>query len=179
MAKKILLGLLTFMFMSPLLVFSADSPAIEQFASDPCVWGPNLDVDACNRKGGPSGASASQASQVPAWNAQDVITGKQPGGTAGNTQGFTSNTKLQNPIKYNDFGEFAKAVTKTAVEILLPFLVLAFIWSGFLFVRAQGNVEDLKQAKNVLWYSIIGAFILLGSWGFAQIIGKTVATVTQ
>lgn len=90
----------------------------------------------------------------------------------------TGPATLTNPIKYSTFPEFVSAVTKAAVDILLPFVVLAFIWSGFLFVKAQGNETELKDAKKAIWYSIIGAFILFGAWGFAQIIGTTVATIT-
>lgn len=93
--------------------------------------------------------------------------------------GLSASTKLQNPIKYNTFSDFAAAVTKTAVQVLMPFIVLAFIYSGFLFVSAQGNTDKLEKAKTAITYSMIGAFILLGAWGFAQIIGQTVSTLTQ
>lgn len=99
--------------------------------------------------------------------------------------GSTANTstcepgKICNPIKYSTFSEFAAAVIKTAVQVLMPFIVLAFIYSGFLFVSAQGNDTKLIEAKNVLWYSMVGAFILLGSWGFASIIGETISTIVN
>lgn len=88
-------------------------------------------------------------------------------------------TQLQNPIKYDSFSSFVAAVTKTAVQILMPFIVLGFIYSGFLFVKAQGNETGLTEAKTAITYSMIGAFILLGAWGFAQIISQTISTLTQ
>lgn len=120
-----------------------------------------------------TGAQAQDNIQVaPAGAASDNI---QVGAPAS----LSVNTKIQNPIKYETFSEFVAAVTKTAVQVLMPFIVLAFIYSGFLFVKAQGNDTELTNAKNVLWYSVLGAFILLGAWGFAQIIGQTVSTITQ
>ena len=86
---------------------------------------------------------------------------------------------LQNPIKYNNFSDFVAAVTQTAVKVLLPFVVLAFIYSGFLFVKAQGNEKELEAAKKAIIWSVVGAFILFGAWGFAQIIKTTISTVTQ
>lgn len=86
---------------------------------------------------------------------------------------------LQNPIKYNNFSDFVAAVTQTAVKVLLPFVVLAFIYSGFLFVKAQGNEKELEDAKKAIIWSVVGAFILFGAWGFAQIIKTTISTVTQ
>lgn len=93
----------------------------------------------------------------------------------------TVSVKLENPLKdkYDTFSLFVAAVIHAAVDILLPFVVLAFIWSGFLFVRAQGKDTELTEAKKAIWWSIIGAFILFGAWGFAQIIGTTVSTITK
>lgn len=86
---------------------------------------------------------------------------------------------LQNPIKYNNFSDFVAAITQTAVQVLMPFVVLAFIYSGFLFVKAQGNEKELQVAKEYIKWSIVGAFILLGAWGFAQIIKTTISTITS
>lgn len=99
-------------------------------------------------------------------------------GSSGSTA-FSADTQIENPLKYDTFSEFAAAVIETAVKVLMPFIVLAFIYSGFLFVKAQGNEKELAEAKTAIWYSVIGAFILLGSWGFAQIIGETVSTIVN
>lgn len=92
--------------------------------------------------------------------------------------GLSASGQIVNPIKYNDFSCFVAAVLKTAVDILMPFVVLAFIWSGFLFVRAQGNEKELEEAKAAIKWSIVGAFILMGAWGFAQIISETITSIT-
>lgn len=89
--------------------------------------------------------------------------------------------KLQNPLKdeLNTFPKFVAVITKTAVQILFPFIVLGFIYSGFLFVKAQGNPAGLEEAKTAITYSMLGAFILMGAFAFAQIIGKTISTITK
>ena len=88
---------------------------------------------------------------------------------------------INNPLKsdYDTFPKFVAMVTETAVKILIPFVVLAFVYAGFLFIKAQGNPETLKEAKSALWWSVIGAFILLGASAFASIIGDTVSTITS
>lgn len=101
------------------------------------------------------------------------------GGTGGGLQVSGEEAKLKNPIKYNTFSDFVAEVLEKAVQILMPFVVLAFIWSGFLFVRAQGAPAELDKAKEAIKWSVIGAFILMGAWGFAQIIGTTVSSLTQ
>lgn len=141
-----------------------------------CVYGDtDYDVVSCANSGGTIG--------TPNPPSLDNIQVRQSGASSDNirvgSSGLSASPKLQNPIKYNTFSAFAAAVTKTAVQVLMPFIVLAFIYSGFLFVKAQGNVEDLKKAKTAIIYSMLGAFILLGAWGFAQIIGQTVSTLTQ
>lgn len=115
------------------------------------------------------------------WTADSGLTGVSGGNTGltGVSNAVQVSTQLQNPIKFDSFSQLAAQVTKTAVEILLPFVVLAFIWSGFLFVRAQGNETELKEAKSAIKWSIIGAFILMGAWGFATMISQTVQTLTN
>jgi len=51
---------------------------------------------------------------------------------------------------------------------------LAIIYTGFLFVEAQGSPEKITKAKKALTYTIIGAAILLGAFVIADAIGKTV-----
>lgn len=99
-----------------------------------------------------------------------------PAGSTGSS--FNVTQKLENPIKVNTFSELVEKVISAAVQVLMPFVVLYFIYAGFLFVKAQGKPEEIEEAKKAMTYSIIGAFILLGAWGFAQIIGSTVSNIT-
>lgn len=81
--------------------------------------------------------------------------------------------------EYNTFSKFTAAVIRTAVDVMLPFVVLGFIYSGFLFVKAQGKPKEIEGAQKAITWSIIGTFILFGAWGFAQIISTTVSTLTE
>ena len=65
-------------------------------------------------------------------------------------------------------------VLTKALQVGIPIVALAIIYSGFLFVAARGNSEKLTKAKDTLLYTLIGAAILLGSWGIAMIISSTV-----
>lgn len=120
--------------------------------------------------------SQSSAQVAPAGGGATGSGGTSGGSTA---KGTSISAQLQNPIKYDTFSDFVAAVLKVAVQILMPFVVLAFIWSGFLFVKAQGNDTELTTAKEAIKWSIVGAFILMGAWGFAQIISTTISTLTQ
>ncbi|MFA5783202.1 MAG: TrbC/VirB2 family protein, partial [Bacteroidales bacterium] len=69
---------------------------------------------------------------------------------------------------------FVEKILKGVIKIGMPIIVLAIIYSGFLFVSAQGNSEKLSEAKRALLYTLIGAAILLGSWAIALLIRDTV-----
>jgi hypothetical protein len=63
-------------------------------------------------------------------------------------------------------------------DIVLPIgavvVVIFIIYSGFLFVTAQGNETKLEKAKTTFLWTVIGAAVLLGSWAIAQVIKTTI-----
>jgi hypothetical protein len=84
--------------------------------------------------------------------------------------------KIDNPFKYgNSLFELLRAIIN---NILMPIggvlAVLAFIYSGFLYVTAQGNMEKIKTAHKALLYTAIGTAVLLGSWVIANAICNTI-----
>lgn len=38
------------------------------------------------------------------------------------------------------------------------------IRSGYLFLTARGNGEQIAEAKNILWYSVVGTAIIAGAY---------------
>jgi len=59
-----------------------------------------------------------------------------------------------------------KLVTKIlelVVQIGLPIIVLAIIYAGFLYVKARGNETEVTEAHRTIYYTIIGAAIVLGA----------------
>ncbi|MDP2788919.1 MAG: pilin [bacterium] len=94
------------------------------------------------------------------------VTGDAPIDTAG---------MIKNPIpNINSLDGLIKKLLEGIIKIGIPVVALAIIYSGFLFVFAQGNSEKLDKAKSALLYSVIGAAVLLGSWAIAQLISETV-----
>ena len=70
--------------------------------------------------------------------------------------------------------EFLKEILKAVIKIGIPLIVLAIIYSGFLFVTAMGNPEKLTKAKDALLWSLVGAAVLLGAWAIAELIVTTI-----
>ena len=86
-------------------------------------------------------------------------------------------TQLQNPLNasFSNIPSFIAGALKVVVMVALPLLALAFVYSGYLFVMAQGNSTDLENAKRNFMYTVIGAILILGAWVIATLIGGTVS----
>jgi hypothetical protein len=85
--------------------------------------------------------------------------------------------RLENPLKCADCDNLSGlllAVAEEAGKIGFYIVVFFIIWSGFLFVSAQGNKTKLETAKKTFLYTIIGAAILLGAVVLANVIKGTV-----
>jgi len=52
-----------------------------------------------------------------------------------------------------------KVVSFLVKFIAIPMLILALIWTGFLFVKAQGNSTEIDKAKKWAFRSVIGILI--------------------
>ncbi|MFC1720808.1 pilin [Patescibacteria group bacterium] len=85
---------------------------------------------------------------------------------------------LENPLRGTDtIYIFLQKVLKVVADIGFPVVVLAIVYSGFLYIKAQGNETKLGEAKTALTWSIIGGAIILGAWVLAEAIGGTISTL--
>lgn len=69
-------------------------------------------------------------------------------------------------------------ILEIVVQLGAIVIVFFIIYSGFLFVTAQGNEKKLETAKLNLLYVAIGTVILLGAQVLASILGSTVKEIT-
>lgn len=91
----------------------------------------------------------------------------------------TPATQLCNPIKFNTIADFFEEVLRIAAQIGGVIIILGIIYSGFLFVTARGNQDELTKAKKAITYTVIGAIIVLGAWSFSVAIKNTINTITN
>lgn len=91
------------------------------------------------------------------------------------------NVKIENPLGPNltDIPSFIEALINIVLYIGIPIIALAIIYTGFLFVQARGNSEELTKAKKALMYTLIGGAILLGAFVIANAIGTTVDEIKK
>jgi hypothetical protein len=89
--------------------------------------------------------------------------------------------KVPNPLGSNTTtldGFFAN-VLDAIVLLLTPVIVIMLVYCGFLFVSAQGKEEELTKAKSALMYTLIGAAIVLGAKGLAEVLKNTVTCLAS
>lgn len=91
----------------------------------------------------------------------------------------TSGNCLTSPLSssLSTIPQFLSAALKAMVQIALPIITVFVVYSGFLFVTAQGNKSKLEDAKRNFFYVIIGALLILGAWIIANLIAGTVTQV--
>jgi len=86
---------------------------------------------------------------------------------------------LSNPLRnICSFEDFVALLLQAVINIGLPIAVLFIVYSGFLFVTAQGNETKLQKAKDTFFYTIIGVTVFLGSWALALIVKSTIKLLT-
>jgi len=98
------------------------------------------------------------------------------------TVGTNVTTTIANPLGPDGpqtIPDFIKKIIEIVVTIGVPIVVLSIIYTGFLFVKAQGNSEEITKAKKSLMYTLIGAALLLGAFVIAQAIGTTINDIKK
>ncbi len=87
---------------------------------------------------------------------------------------------LRNPLEergITDMTGLLRVVLSAFMAIMFPITVLFIVYTGFLFLTAQGNPAKISQAKEYLIYTIIGALLILGSYALSTAIRATVNNI--
>jgi len=90
--------------------------------------------------------------------------------------GESGPNQLKNPLRkdINSIETFLKMLLEAVVTIATPIIVLMIVYSGFLFIKAQGKPEELITARKAVMWTIIGAIIVLGAAVLSEAIKGTV-----
>lgn len=76
-------------------------------------------------------------------------------------------------------GDFIMELLGIVVKIGVPIASIFLIWSGYLFVTAQGDTTKLATAKKTFVWACVGAAVLFGAWGLASAINGTINTLMK
>ena len=110
-------------------------------------------------------------------------TGVDGGGGNGNcdpktgTCGREGAPTLVNLLPVSTLSEFIKLILDLVVQIGSILLVLALVWTGFLFIQAQGKEESLRNARSALMWTVLGGLLLLGAEALTLLIKSTIETL--
>jgi hypothetical protein len=80
--------------------------------------------------------------------------------------------QLVNPLEAETFSQLISKIISIVAEIGLPLAVVVLMYAGFLFVTARGNEEQIKTAKKVFFWAIVGTALILGAWVIAEAINE-------
>jgi hypothetical protein len=81
---------------------------------------------------------------------------------------------VNNPTPFNSIEEIILAVLAAVRVIAIPIIIFFIIYSGFLYVTARGNAQQIEQATRQLTYAILGAILILGAIVLAEIIKQLI-----
>ncbi|QSH39642.1 TrbC/VirB2 family protein [Candidatus Kaiserbacteria bacterium] len=86
---------------------------------------------------------------------------------------------FSNPLRseLSSISKFTEAFVQVVVYLLFPLAVVSIVYSGFLFVAAQGNSDGLKKAKTNFLWTVIGVALLLGAVALATLIDNTISPI--
>lgn len=82
---------------------------------------------------------------------------------------------FENPIEADDFSTVVTELAYLMKIIGIPLATAALVYSGFLFVTARGNEEQLKKAKKWFVWTVVGTAIIVG----AVVIASAVVNFAQ
>lgn len=85
--------------------------------------------------------------------------------------------ELTNPIRAENLIELLNLVVDAAMLVLVPLIVLAIIYTGFLFIKARGEPGAITKAKEMFFYVIIGAAIILASKLIITFVSSTIGSL--
>lgn len=109
------------------------------------------------------------------WTGLVALPGLTASAATGGPEGFI----FKNPLSGgpdNIFALIAK-VLEFVAQVGSVVVVFAVIYSGYLFIKAQGNTDGIEEAKSVFFWTIIGAIVLLGAQVLAGVICNTAVSL--
>lgn len=96
----------------------------------------------------------------------------RPGAPGGSVR---PGSPITNPLgSINKIEGLITKILDIVIQIGLPAIALAIVYTGFLFVKARGNETELTQAKTTLFWTVIGAAVILGAFVIQTAIKGTV-----
>ena len=87
---------------------------------------------------------------------------------------------IQNPLgsSNTDVTVLLQRIMDLVTKVGAVIVVFFVIYSGYKFVAARGNEGEVTKAKEMFYFTVIGAAILLGAGVIAKVVVGTVESTT-
>ena len=80
---------------------------------------------------------------------------------------------IPNPLPYETVPELVMAILDGLLYLAGGLFVLLIVWAGLKLMSSFGNPEELKKAKNTIWYCSLGLIALLASKAILEFVRTT------
>lgn len=93
-------------------------------------------------------------------------------------QNFDGPLVFDNPVlggARTDIFPLIAEILQFVVKVGTVIVIFMVIYSGFLFVKAQGESGKIDEAKNTFFWTVIGGIVLIGAEVLAGVICTTAA----
>ncbi len=139
--------------------------------------GPSLDSSEPTTGSKPAPAPAVPIGNTTGANTQTNTVNTNTPPSSNSSVSGKGETGIINPLGDKSIPQIIDEVLTFITKVGAVVAILAFIWVGFLFVKASGNDAKLKEAKSIFFWTVIGVAILLGAKLLADLVAQTIISL--
>ena len=81
-------------------------------------------------------------------------------------------SSLPNFANVSSVSDLFTSIVNAVMKLALMFAVVMIIWSGFMFITAQGEEAKIKKARQNLIYTLVGVIVIILSTELANYINE-------
>jgi hypothetical protein len=90
-----------------------------------------------------------------------------------------NNLGIENPISATNLWDVLISFVKIIRTLAIPFVVLAIMYTGFLFIKAQGKAEEIAAARKAFFWTMVAALIILSAQALGEMLKATILGLGQ
>lgn len=88
---------------------------------------------------------------------------------------FVDAAVFENPLLLQFVREILRGSLQAVIYVGTPAVIVLVVWTGFMFIAAQGDGTLLVSAKKQLLITLLAATLLFSLWALVELVGNTLA----
>lgn len=94
--------------------------------------------------------------------------------------GGNSGVRLESPTPFTEISQVLSQVLEHIVIPVATVLVtIMIVFYGTKLVMSQGNETEITKAKKMIFWALVGGFIILGATGIQKVISNTATELVR